>query len=73
MFFEIIFMTYSFVHTKINQEAFPKAIDLYNKEIMTGRGKGKYMYRNEIRKEGEEYLIEMMKKYFPENKIMYIV
>ena len=31
------------------------------------------MYRNEIRKEGEEYLIEMMKKYFPENKIMYIV
>ena len=73
VFFEIIFMTYSFVHTKINQEAFPKAIDLYNKEIMTGRGKGKYMYRNEIRKEGEEYLIEMMKKYFPENKIMYIV
>lgn len=73
LFFEIIFMTYSFVHTKINQEAFPKAIELYNKEIMTGRGKGKYMYKNEIRKEGEEYLREIMKKYFPENQIMYIV
>ena len=73
VFFEIIFMTYSFVHTKINQEAFPKAIDLYDKEIMTGRGKGKYMYKNEARKEGEQYLREVMKKYFPDNPIMYIV
>ena len=41
VFFEIIFMTYSYIHTKINEEAFPNAINLYNKEIMTGRGKGK--------------------------------
>ena len=41
-FFEIIFMTYSYVHTKINEEAFPNAINLYDKEIMTGRGNGKY-------------------------------
>ena len=46
VFFEIIFMTYSYVHTKINEEAFPNSINLYNKEIMTGRGKGKYMYKN---------------------------
>ena len=72
-FFEIIFMTYSFVHTKINEEAFPNAINLYNKEIMTGRGKGKYMYKNDIRKDGEEFLREQMKKYFPNNKIEYIV
>ena len=39
VFFEIIFMTYSFVHTKINEEAFPNAINLYNKDMMTGRGK----------------------------------
>ena len=56
-FFEIIFMTYSFVHTQINEEAFPNAINLYNTEIMTGRGKGKYSY----------------KKYFPDNSIEYIV
>lgn len=30
-FFEIIFMTYSYVHRAINTEAFPSAIDLYNK------------------------------------------
>lgn len=72
-FFEIIFMTYSFVHTKINEEAFPNAINLYNTEIMTGRGKGKYSYKRDIRKEAENYLRELMKKYFPNNKIEYIV
>ena len=72
-FFEIIFMTYSYVHTKINEEAFPNAINLYNKEIMTGRGKGKYAYKQETRKEAEIFLREQMKKYFPNNKIEYIV
>lgn len=73
VFFEIIFMTYSYVHTKINEEAFPNAINLYNKEIMTGRGKGKYWYKEEIRKEGETFFKEMLKKHFPNNKILYIV
>jgi len=73
VFFEIIFMTYSYVHTKINEEAFPNAINLFDKDIMTGRGKGKYMYKNEIRKEGELFLKEQMKKYFPNNQILYIV
>ena len=72
-FFEIIFMTYSYVHTKINEEAFPNAINLYNKEIMTGRGRGKYMYKNDIRKDGEVFLREQMNKYFPNNSIAYIV
>ena len=72
-FFEIIFMTYSFVHTKINEEAFPNAINLYNTEIMTGRGKGKYSYKQDARKEAEVYLKKQMEKYFPDNKIEYIV
>ncbi len=72
-FFEIIFMTYSYVHTKINEEAFPKAIDLYNKEVMIGRGRGKYAYKLEVRKEAEKYLREQMQKYFPNNIIEYIV
>ena len=72
-FFEIIFMTYSYVHTKINEEAFPNAINLYSKEIMTGRGKGKYAYKQETRKEAEIFLREQMHKYFPNNKIEYIV
>ena len=73
VFFEIIFMTYSYVHTKINEEAFPNAINLYNRDIMTGRGKGKYMYKNDIRKDGEIFLREQMRKYFPNNVIEYIV
>lgn len=73
VFFEIIFMTYSFVHTKINEEAFPNAISLYDKEMMTGRGKGKYWYKTELRSEAEIYLREQMNKYFPNNRIEYIV
>ena len=73
IFFEIIFMTYSFVHTKINEEAFPNSIKIYDKELMTGRGKGKYMYKNEYRKDGEQIFIENLKKYFPNNEIKYIV
>lgn len=73
VFFEIIFMTYSYIHTKINEEAFPNAINLYNKELMTGRGRGKYWYKEQIRKEGDKFFRQNMKKYFPNNKILYIV
>ena len=58
IFFEIIFMTYSYVHTKINKEAFPNAINLYNKEQMTGRGRGKYWYKQQIRDEGNNQTIQ---------------
>ena len=71
--FELIFMTYSYVHKMINQEAFPNAIDLFNPEIMTGRGRGKYMYKKEIREEAEVFLRKIMKKYFPNVEILYIV
>ena len=73
VFFELIFMTFSYVHTKINEEAFPNAINLYNRDKMTGRGKGKYIYKKEIRMEAEEFLRETMKEYFPDNRIIYIV
>ena len=72
-FFEIIFMTYSFVHNVINKEAFPNAIDLFNKEIMRGRGRGKYMYTDSIRHDASEFLTAEMKRYFYGNPIMYIV
>lgn len=73
VFFEIIFMTYSYVHTKINEEAFPSAISLYDKELMTGRGRGKYWYKSNVRGEAEIFLREQMNKYFPNNRIEYIV
>ena len=73
VFFEIIFMTYSYVHTKINEEAFQNAINLYDKNLMTGRGMGKYCYKNELRQEGEVFFKEQLAKYFPNNRIAYIV
>lgn len=72
-FFEIIFMTYSYVHTKINEEAFPNAINLYDQEKMTGRGRGKYGYKEKNRMDAEIYLRVQMQKYFPKNNIEYIV
>lgn len=73
IFFEVIFMTYSYVHIKINEEAFPNAIQIFNKDLMTGRGKGKYWYNEKTRKEGEKFFYENLNKYFPNNKIAYIV
>ena len=73
VFFEIIFMTYSYVHDKINTEAFPNAINLFDKEKMRGRGRGKYMYKDEFRKNGEMFFKRELKKYFDGNKILYIV
>lgn len=73
VFFEVIFMTYSYVHRMINNDAFPDRINLYNKDIMTVRGRGKYMYKREIKEEGEVFFIDKLKKYFPNNEILYIV
>ena len=64
-------MTYSYIHQKINEEAFPNAINLYDKNLMTVRGKGKYTYKQEERKKGEEYISKLLKQYFPKNKIIY--
>ena len=72
VFFEIIFMTYSYVHRMINSEAFPTLINLYNPNIMTGRGKSKYSYRPDVRKEAEKEILELMHKYFPNNEIKYV-
>ncbi len=71
LFFEFIFMTYSYIHKAINSEAFPNSIDLYNKEIMTVRGKGKYTYNQFVRQEGEAFFRDLMSKYFPNNEIIY--
>ena len=73
IFFEIIFMTYSYVHNAINKEAFSNKVEIYDKNKMTGRGKGKYMYKSDLKKEGEIDFKDKLSKYFKENKIWYIV
>ena len=73
MFIEVIFMTYSFVHRAINTEAFPHAVPLYDAEKMTGRGRGKYCYRQSVRQEAECFLREEIEKRFGSDRILYIV
>jgi spore photoproduct lyase len=70
---EIIFMTYSFIHRAINNEAFPKAVELYDKTVMTGRGRGKYTYNPSIRAEAEQYLREKLNEKLGDVPILYIV
>lgn len=72
-FFEVIFMTYSYVHRMINKEAFPKAVDLYDKTMMTGRGRGKYCYKLPVKNSAEEYIRALFERHFPDNEIIYIV
>ena len=71
VFFEFIFMTYSYIHKMINHDAFPNAIELYNKNIMKVRGKGKYTYNQVMRQEGEKFFRELSNKYFANNGIIY--
>ncbi len=69
---EIIFMTYSRIHRYINEEAFPDAVRLYQPEQMTGRGKGKYSYKKELRAEAEAFLQEEIARKLPEAHLLYI-
>ena len=73
LFIEIIFMTYSFVHAAINREAFPNAIDLFDKSLLTGRGRGKYWYKEEVRAKGEEFFRDKLSKKLKGIPILYIV
>lgn len=72
MFLEIILMTYSYIHRAINSEAFPNAPELYDTERMTGRGRGRYCYRPEVRAEAERFLRGEVKRILDDMHILYI-
>lgn len=72
MFVEIILMTYSYIHRAINSEAFPNTPDLYDKDNMTGRGRGRYCYRQDIRTEAELFLRNEVKRILGDVNILYI-
>lgn len=59
-FIEIILMTYSFVQNAINRDAFPNAAPIFDPSLMTGRGRGKYCYRNEVRAQAQAFLQEQV-------------
>ena len=70
---EVIFMTYSYVHKMINAEAFPRALSLFDKELMTSCGRGKYYYKKDVRDHSADFLRNEIFKRFPGAKIVYIV
>lgn len=72
MFLEVILMTYSYVHRAINSEAFPNAPDLYDSGMMTGRGRGRYCYRNEARADAELFLRAEINRILGPVPILYI-
>lgn len=69
---EIIFMTYSNIHRYINQDAFPNLPELYDKSLMTGRARGKYGYKPEVRQRAEEFLKAELAQKLPDANIAYI-
>lgn len=73
LFFEVIFMTYGWVLDKINDEAFPNHAKIYDKNMMTGRGNGKYTYKKEYKDVGIKFIEEKLKFYFPKTEILYVV
>ncbi|MFT3950953.1 MAG: spore photoproduct lyase [Oscillospiraceae bacterium] len=69
---EIILMTYSNIHRFINQDAFPNVPELYDKNLMTGRARGKFGYNQKVRQRAEELLKAELAQKLPEAKIAYI-
>ena len=52
------------------QKRFPMR---YDKQDMTGRGRGKYWYKEALRIEGETFLREQLKKKLNGMPILYVV
>jgi len=73
LFIEIIFMTYSYIHRVINRDAFPNAVELFDKSLMTGRGRGKYCYREDVRVMGEQFLRKQLSQKLHCVPIIYVV
>jgi spore photoproduct lyase len=70
---EIIFMTYGIVTKQINEEAFPNAVTLYNKDDMVFCGRKRFGYNQQTKAETAEFLKACVTRYLPDAQIAYIV
>ncbi|MDD5018370.1 MAG: spore photoproduct lyase, partial [Eubacteriales bacterium] len=70
---EIIFMTYGTVTQKINEEAFPNAVGLYNPDIMSYCGRHRYGYKPDVKEKAAAFLKDRISHYMPGARIAYIV
>ena len=70
---EIIFMTYGTVTQKINKEAFPNAVELYDQSAMSYCGRHRHGYSPDVKEKASAFLKEQIAHYMPNAKIAYIV
>lgn len=70
---EIIFMTYGTVTQKINQEAFPNAIKLYDQNTMAHCGRSRYGYTPPNKEKVSAFLRDSIARHMPQARIAYIV
>ena len=70
---ELIYMTYGMVTKSINEEAFPGAWNLYDKESMAFCGRSRYGYKRDTKEEASEFFRDRLAHYLPEASIAYIV
>lgn len=70
---EIIFMTYGMTTKQINEQAFPGAVPLYDKENMAFCGRARYGYKQPTKAEVSEFLKERIARWLPDAHIAYIV
>ncbi len=70
---ELIFMTYGTVTKNINEQAFPNAWSLYNKDTMAFCGRSRYGYTRDTKEEASAFFRDLIEQYLPEATIAYIV
>jgi spore photoproduct lyase len=70
---EIIFMTYGTVTRKINDDAFPNAVQLYNENTMSYCGRSRYGYNRQQKESVSRFLRDSILRNMPGARIAYIV
>jgi spore photoproduct lyase len=66
-------MTYGLANETINTAALPKAINIFDRQKMRPKGRGKYCYKPDIHCEAADFFRKELTQRFPHAKISYIV
>lgn len=72
-FFELIFMTYGLANENVNKAALPGTLNIFEKEKMRPKGRGKYRYKYDLSQQGEDFFKNQIREKFPKSSISYIV
>jgi spore photoproduct lyase len=73
LFLEIIFMTYGYANQTINSAALPGTLEIFDRELMKPKGRGKYCYKPDVIREAKDFVIGLINRYLPYASISYIV